>query len=153
MQFNALAISRAVDVLPTPAHAGHQKGVGQPVTRDGVGESSHHRLLPDQFGKGLRAIFARQHAIRLAGCGRSWCWVRRGNRQRRGIAEECILTRRLEFGSGRAGIFFRQFGIGIAHGTKLGARRPFVMVRLRANVVEKEPSDPPQFTWAASFRT
>jgi len=27
------------------------------------------------------------------------------------------------------------------------------MVRLRANVVEKEPSDPPQFTWAASFRT
>jgi len=27
------------------------------------------------------------------------------------------------------------------------------MLRIAANVVEKEPGDPPQSTWAASFRT
>jgi hypothetical protein len=65
MQFIALAISRAVDVFPTRPHAGHQKGVRQPVALDRVAERLHHRVLPDQLLEALRPVFAREHAIGL----------------------------------------------------------------------------------------
>jgi hypothetical protein len=89
--------------------------MGQPVARNGVGQRAHHRLLPDQFGEGLRAVLAGQHAIGLAACRRAGGgqWRRRGGcgfrcryggqRQARGIAEQRILPRRLKLGSGRAG--------------------------------------------------
>ena len=50
--------------LADPAHPGHQKGVRQPVARDRIAERPHHRILPDQFGKGLRPIFAGKDAVR-----------------------------------------------------------------------------------------
>ena len=148
-----------------PAYPGHQEGVRQPVTRDGIGEGAHHRLLPDQLGEGLRPILARQHAVGLiAGSDRSrsgrWrchgCGSGCGSRHR--IAEQRVLTRRLKLGSGRPGLFLGQFGIGIVHADKLGARAPFVMMRVPAMPVKimsvkKEPGDPSQSTCAASFRT
>ena len=50
--------------LADPAHPGHQKRMRQPVARDRVAQRAHHRILTDQFGKGLRAIFAREDAVR-----------------------------------------------------------------------------------------
>ena len=40
--------------------------MGDPAALDRVGERLHHRVLADQLGEGLRAIFARQHAIGAA---------------------------------------------------------------------------------------
>src|SRR3546814_2316594 len=37
----------------------------QPATFDRMGQLGDHRILPDQLGKGLRTIFAREHAIEL----------------------------------------------------------------------------------------
>jgi 2-hydroxy-6-oxonona-2,4-dienedioate hydrolase len=37
--------------------------MGDPVGREGVAQRAHHRLLPDQVGKGLRAVLAGQHLI------------------------------------------------------------------------------------------
>ena len=37
------------------------------VALDRVGERLHHRVLADQFGKILRPVFARKHAIRRGG--------------------------------------------------------------------------------------
>ena len=139
-----------------PPYPGHQKRMGQPVARDSVGKGAHHRFLSDQFGKGLRAIFARQHPIGLIGCGRGWFGRlsrRSGLRRGCGFAEQRILPRRLQLCRSRASGIFRQIWIGIAHDTKLGAWAAFVMLRMAVIMVEKEPSDPPQFTWAASFRT
>ena len=100
--------------LADPAHAGHQKGMRQPVARDGVGQRADHGLLPDQLGKGLRAVFAREHAIGLRGRVGSGCrdWGCRGRSglvdrflcrgwRGRGIrrAEQRFLPRLLELGS------------------------------------------------------
>ena len=54
--------------LAHAAHPGHQEGMRQPVTPDRIGQRLDHRVLPDQLGKGLRAILARQHPV---GLGRS----------------------------------------------------------------------------------
>ena len=35
-----------------------------PASLDGIGERLDHRILPDQLGKALRPVFARQHAVR-----------------------------------------------------------------------------------------
>ncbi len=55
--------------LADPAHAGHQEGMGQPLARDRIGQRPDHRILADQLGKGLRSVFARQHAVGLRGSG------------------------------------------------------------------------------------
>ena len=68
-------------------------------------------------------------------------------------AEQRVLPRRLKLGSGRLSVVLGQFGIGIAHADKLGARGRFVMVRIAAIGVKKEPSDPSLSVVAASFRT
>jgi hypothetical protein len=39
--------------------------VGDAVALDRVAERADHRLLPDQLGKGLRPVFAGEHAIGL----------------------------------------------------------------------------------------
>jgi hypothetical protein len=57
--------------LAHPAHAGHQKGMGQTVAPDGIGQGLDHGFLPDQRREGLRAILARQHAIGLGRSDRS----------------------------------------------------------------------------------
>ena len=67
MQFSPLAMIRAVVVLPTPRTPGHHEGMRDPVRRKGVFQRAHHRLLPDQIGKGLRAVLARQHLIGFLG--------------------------------------------------------------------------------------
>ena len=54
--------------------------MGQPVALDGVGQRLDHGVLADQFGKGLRPVLARKHAIGL----------RRGSRRnRRGSGLGC----------------------------------------------------------------
>jgi hypothetical protein len=126
--------------LADPAHARHQEGMRQPVTRDGIGKGAHHRFLPDQLGKGLRPVFAREHAVGLAPrcrrrANRRWrgrLWLGNSSVRRHRIAEQRILPRRLKLGSGRPGFFLGQFGIGIAHCAKLGARAQFVMRRASA---------------------
>ena len=55
--------------LADPAHAGHQKGVGQPVTLDRIAQSLDHRILSDQFGEFRWSVFARQYPIGLGGTG------------------------------------------------------------------------------------
>ena len=44
--------------LAHPADAGHHEGMRDPVGRKGVLQGADHRLLPDQVGKGLRAVLA-----------------------------------------------------------------------------------------------
>ena len=39
--------------------------MGQPLAPNRVGQRLHHGILPDELAEGLRAIFARQHAIGL----------------------------------------------------------------------------------------
>jgi hypothetical protein len=48
--------------------------------------------------------------------------------------------------SGAGVSVLRQIGIGIGHANKLGVQTRFVMVRIAAIGVKKEPSDPPQST-------
>jgi hypothetical protein len=64
MQLSALAISRAVEVLPTPRTPVSRKACARPIALDRVAQRGDHRILADQLGKGLRAIFAGEHAIR-----------------------------------------------------------------------------------------
>ena len=66
-QLSAFATSRAVDVLPTPANSGEQKGVGDAAALDRVGERLDHRVLTDQLGEVLRPVLPREHAIRRSG--------------------------------------------------------------------------------------
>jgi len=49
--------------LADPAHAGQQKGVGQPIALDRIAQCLHHRVLADQLGEAPRPIFASQHTI------------------------------------------------------------------------------------------
>jgi hypothetical protein len=37
----------------------------QPVALDRIAQSLDHRILTDQFGKALRPVFPREHAVRL----------------------------------------------------------------------------------------
>ena len=62
-QFSALAIRRAVEVLPTPLTPGEQEGMRDPAPLDRIGERRHHRILADQLGEGLRPVFAGEHPI------------------------------------------------------------------------------------------
>ena len=50
--------------------------MGQTVALDRVAQRLHHCILPDQFGKGLRPVFARQDAV---SCAARYCrlWLRR----------------------------------------------------------------------------
>ena len=50
--------------LTNSADAGEEECMSNAATLDRIGERLHHRVLADQLGKGLRAIFARQHAVR-----------------------------------------------------------------------------------------
>ncbi len=52
--------------LAHPAHPGHEERMRQPLAPDRVAQRLHHGVLADQLGKGLRAVFARKHAIGLA---------------------------------------------------------------------------------------
>ena len=52
--------------LANPAHPGHQERMRQPLAPDRIAQRLHHGILTDQLGKGLGAIFAREHAIGLA---------------------------------------------------------------------------------------
>ena len=74
----------------------------QPVARDRIAERAHHRILPDQLGKGLRAVFAGEDAVGPRGRG----------------------------GRGRLGQVHAQHrgivGVGIAHGSVLGVLRDLV---------------------------
>ena len=49
--------------LADPAHAGHHEGMGDPVRLEGIAQGAHHRLLPDQVGKGLRPVFPGKYLI------------------------------------------------------------------------------------------
>ena len=55
--------------LADPAHARHQKGMGQPPAPDRIAQRLDHRILPDQLMKTARSIFAREDAIGLRGIG------------------------------------------------------------------------------------
>ena len=55
--------------LADPAHPGEDKGVRHPAARNRVREGADHRLLADQFGKGLWPVLAGQHAIMGRGVG------------------------------------------------------------------------------------
>ena len=55
--------------LADTAHPREQEGMRQPPPPDGVAERLHHRILADQLVETLRAIFAGEHAIGLAGGG------------------------------------------------------------------------------------
>jgi hypothetical protein len=85
--------------LAHPAHAGHQEGMGQPAALDRVGQRLHHRVLPDQFGKGLRPVLARQHAIGLHIAAR--CRRRRGLRRRRHVQAKTERLRHIGIAFGR----------------------------------------------------
>ncbi len=65
MQFSPLAMMRAVVVLPTPRTPGHHEGMGDAVRLERVAQGAHHRLLPDQVGKGLRPVFPGKNLIGL----------------------------------------------------------------------------------------
>ena len=49
--------------LADAADAGEQERMRDPPALDRIGERLHHRVLADQLGKGLRAVFAGEHAI------------------------------------------------------------------------------------------
>ena len=49
--------------LADSTYAGEQEGMGDPAALNRIGESLHHRILADQFGEGLRPIFAGEHTI------------------------------------------------------------------------------------------
>ena len=79
--------------------------MGQPVARDRIGERADHRFLPDQFGKGLGPVFAREHSIGLRRIGCDWFDQGfRGNRE----GDVRRLFRRRHFGCGRR----NRFGFG-----------------------------------------
>lgn len=63
VQLRALAISRAVVVLPTPRMPGQNISVVKAVVVDGVGQGLHQRILPQQIFKILRAVFAGENHI------------------------------------------------------------------------------------------
>jgi hypothetical protein len=90
--------------LADPAHPRHQKGVGQPIALDRIGQRPDHRLLADQFGECLRPVLAGQDAIGLRG-GRVRLFRNRrfgGGCLRFAPAEQRRLPRRLKLrGAGR----------------------------------------------------
>ena len=47
--------------------ASHDERVGDPVGHKGVLQRAHHRLLPDEVGKGFRPVFARKDAVGRVG--------------------------------------------------------------------------------------
>ena len=49
--------------LAHAAHAGHHEGMRDPVRLERIAQGAHHRLLPDQVGKGLRPVFPGQNLI------------------------------------------------------------------------------------------
>ena len=51
-----------------PADAGHDKRLRDTIRLERVFQRAHHRVLPDQIGKGFRPVFAGQYAI-----GRGCC--------------------------------------------------------------------------------
>ena len=55
--------------LANSAHAGEQEGVGEPIALDRIAQRLHHRLLPDQLGEALRAVFAGKDAIAFGPLG------------------------------------------------------------------------------------
>ena len=87
--------------LAHPAHAGHQEGMGQPVALDRIAQRLHHRVLAEQLGERLRAVFAREHAVRLRGgggrCG-GVCWL--------GRTKHRFLAGRFQLLGGRCGVFW-----------------------------------------------
>ena len=67
MQFMPLAMIRAVVVLPVPADARHDEGLGDAVGQKRVFQRADHRLLPDQIGEGFGPVFPGQHLVGLRG--------------------------------------------------------------------------------------
>src|SRR5579884_3301180 len=51
-----------------PPDSGEKESMRDPAALDRVGESLHHRVLTDQLGKGLRAVLAREYAVRGRSC-------------------------------------------------------------------------------------
>ena len=49
--------------LAHPAHPGHDESMRDPVRRKGVLQRPHHRLLPDQVGKGGGPVLAGKNLI------------------------------------------------------------------------------------------
>src|SRR5439155_27050896 len=58
--------------LADAAHPGEQKGMGQPPALDRIGERLHHSILPNQLVEALRAIFAGEDSVVLAGYRLRW---------------------------------------------------------------------------------
>ena len=44
--------------------------MGNAAALNGIGQRLHHRVLADELGEGLRAIFAREHPVRGRGLWR-----------------------------------------------------------------------------------
>ena len=101
--------------LADPAHAGHQKGMGQPVALDRVGQRLHHRILADQRIETLRPIFTRQHPVGRVRGGHRFGHAAHcggGSRRRRGGLGQAKAQRILR----HIGIARRQIEIiGIRH--------------------------------------
>ncbi len=53
--------------LAGAANAGHDEGMRDPVRCECVLQGAHHRLLPDQIGKGFGPVFAGKNAVALLG--------------------------------------------------------------------------------------
>ena len=53
------------------ANAGEDEGMGDAVGGKGIFQGAHHRLLPDEIGKGFGAVFAGKDAVGLVGVGHS----------------------------------------------------------------------------------
>ena len=66
MQLSALAISRAVEVLPTPRTPVSRKAWAMRPRAIALARVCHHRVLADQLGEGLRPVLAGEHAIGAA---------------------------------------------------------------------------------------
>ena len=87
--------------LAHAAHAGEHEGMGDAPGRERVGERLDQRLLPDQAGEILRAVFARQNAIGLrsarVACRRGrdrvpdpWCDYSKAQRAVARIRGDCL---------------------------------------------------------------
>ena len=66
MQLSALAISRAVEVLPTPRTPVSRKAWASRPRWIALPSVVHHRVLADQLGEALRPVFAGEDAIDLS---------------------------------------------------------------------------------------
>ena len=48
--------------------AGEDEGLGDPVRLEGVFQGAHHRLLPDEVGKGFGPVFSRENLVGFVAC-------------------------------------------------------------------------------------